>query len=140
MTRHKPTGLLLGVEEISRLIDRSRGGACYWVERADFPPAADVLHCGRVWRADDVAAWLAGRGQRRYSETARAVLASIGAAPGPVRVADLYVQLPTARPNTVRTNIGRLLASGDVTRVGRGRYTVPGGPTGAMPGERGGTP
>lgn len=48
---------LASIAEIAELLRVPKRTAARYVDRPDFPPPADTLEVGRIWRVADVQAW-----------------------------------------------------------------------------------
>jgi hypothetical protein len=53
-TRHRPTGLLMGLQEIEKKLGVSRQRVHQLTDHPNFPPAYDVIKAGRIWRTEDI--------------------------------------------------------------------------------------
>lgn len=60
----RPVPELVGIAEIATLIGRTRQRAWQITTTAGFPEPVQTLTMGKVWRADDVRAWLAENPRR----------------------------------------------------------------------------
>lgn len=71
MTEHKSTGLLMGLQEIEKRLGVSRQRVHQLADHPNFPAAYDVIKAGRIWRTEDIEAWMRATGRMPAEEKAQ---------------------------------------------------------------------
>lgn len=69
--RHPPTGRLMGLQEIEKLLGVSRQRVHQLTQHPRFPDAFDALKGGRYWLTEDIEEWMRATGRTPTAKAAR---------------------------------------------------------------------